>query len=159
MWPALQEPRSRTVSHSPAGWASLEAVLVVAGLTALRGDTREGLAVIGLARTRTARKLPGPLPRSRGPRGSPAQSPRLPLSPEGDPPTGEDPEQKLPWHVLQEGAGDGQVVAGAELTAQVHLPVVGMAHGASHGGRGQDPGQADPPLLHLQRGGLCAEVL
>lgn len=82
----------------------------------------------------------------------------MPLSPEGDSPTGKDPEQKLPRHVLQEGAGDGQVVAGAEFTAEVDLPVVGVAHSASHGGRGQDPGQADPPLLHLQRGGPCANV-
>lgn len=75
-------------------------------------------------------------------------------SPEGDSPTGEDPEQKLPWYILQKGAGDSQVVARGELTAEMDLTVVRMAHGASHGGRGQNPGQADPPLLHLRRGGL-----
>lgn len=74
-------------------------------------------------------------------------------SPERDSPAGEDPEQKLPRYVLQKGAGDSQVVARGELTAEMDLTVVCMAHGASHRGRGQKPGQADPPLLHLRREG------
>lgn len=33
------------------------------------------------------------------------------------------------------------------------LTVICMTHSASHGGCGQDPGQADPPFLHLQKAG------
>lgn len=111
---------------------------MAAGLTALLGETStEALAAC------SEMNLP---PRGKPPKSCPGTSSSLSFnpsmgksastvsSPEGDLPGGEDTQQELPRYVLQEGAGDSQVVAWGELTVQVDLTVICVTCGASHRG-------------------------
>lgn len=55
----------------------------------------------------------------------------------------------MPSSILQEGAGDHQVVTRRECAAQVDFPVICMAGSACHRWGRQNPRQIDPLLLHL----------
>lgn len=70
--------------------------------------------------------------------------------PERNSSTGENPEQEIPFRIIQESAGNDQVVPRRKLTMEMDLSVEGMTRGARNGGRRKGLGQVELFLLNLE---------